>query len=258
MRPNADWDELKEKLINAKIDTELQNAATKFLDEFAVLPPEPNTFNPHYIGFLITFLINDICSEEEVKILWWEMTLDLAKKWALDRGADGEPAVEAIEALIPLLTEHFDNDDSEITLEEVTSGTVLGIIMLSETLSVPKRFFVAPNANSLAQAHFSDNAWFRAIYAGRAPIGFVMLSVNEEEAKYMVWRLMIGEPYHGRGYGRKAMEAIKAHVRTLPNATELELSYGQGPGSPEGFYRKLGFEPTGKVEWGEVYARIDL
>lgn len=258
MRPNVEWDTLKEDLNKAKLNPELRDAAITFLNEFSILPPEPNTFNPHYIGFLIIFLINDICAEKEVKTLWWEMTLDLTRKWALDRGNKGEQAVKAIEALIPLLTEHFYNDDSKVTLEEVTEGTVLGIIMLSETLSEPKRFFVAPNANSLAQAQFSERAWFRAICAGRAPIGFVMLSVNEEEAKYMVWRLMIGEPYHGRGYGRKAMEAIMAHVRTLPNATQLELSYGQGPGSPEGFYRKLGFEPTGKVEWGEVYARIDL
>ena len=69
---------------------------------------------------------------------------------------------------------------------------------------------------------------------------------------------MLAEPYHGRGYGRKAMEAIKAHVRTLPNATELLLSYGQGEGSPEGFYKKLGFEPTGEVDHGEVVAKIGL
>ncbi len=186
------------------------------------------------------------------------MTLDLARKWAADRGAAGEPALQAIDTLSPLLAEHFPNDDSQVTLEEITGDTVRGILLLSETLSEPKRYFVATNAISLAQAHFSEDAWFRAIYAGRTPIGFVMLSIDEEKAEYFVWRFMLGEPYHGRGYGRKAIEAIMDHVRTLPEAKYLELSYGQGPGSPEGFYKKIGFVPTGKVEYGEVYARIEL
>ena len=60
------------------------------------------------------------------------------------------------------------------------------------------------------------------------------------------------------GYGRKAMEAIKDHVRTLPNATELYLSYGQGEGSPEGFYKKIGFEDTGVMHGNEVEAKIKL
>ena len=130
--------------------------------------------------------------------------------------------------------------------------------MLSETLTPPKSNFVAPNAMSLSQAHFSEHAWFRAIYAGRKPVGFVMLSIDTEEPEYYLWRYMVAEPYHGRGYGRKAMEAIKAHLRTLPNATELYTSYGQGQGSPEGFYKKLGFQDTGEVDGGEVVAKIGL
>ena len=35
-------------------------------------------------------------------------------------------------------------------------------------------------------------------------------------------------------------------------AEELELSYVPGDGSPEGFYRGLGFEPTSKVDEGEI------
>jgi diamine N-acetyltransferase len=150
-----------------------------------------------------------------------------------------------------MLREHLPNDDSEITLKEITRETVFPVIMLSETLSEPKRYFVAPNAVSLSQAHFSDNAWFRAIYAGRALVGFVMLSLDEAEAEYFVWRLMIAEPYHGRGYGRNAIEAIKDYVRTLPKAGKLVLSYGEGPGSPEGFYKKLGFEPTFRTLSGQ-------
>ena len=54
------------------------------------------------------------------------------------------------------------------------------------------------------------------------------------------------------------MEAIKDYVRTLPKATELYLSYGQGEGSPEGFYKKIGFEDTGVMHGNEVEAKIKL
>lgn len=255
---NVNWNDLKQKTAEAELKPELAAAVTDFLDTFSVLPDKPYTVNPHYIGMLFFMLVNDVCAEEEVEVLWWEIILDLAHKWAADRGSAGQPALKAIDKLKPLLSEHFPNDDSAVTLEEINAETVRGIIMMSETLSEPKRYFVATNAISLAQAHFNDKAWFRAIYAGKTPVGFVMLSVDEEKGEYFVWRFMLGEPYHGRGYGRKAMEAIIEHVSTLPNAKELQLSYGQGPGSPEGFYKKIGFVPTGKVEYGEVYARIDL
>jgi diamine N-acetyltransferase len=34
--------------------------------------------------------------------------------------------------------------------------------------------------------------------------------------------------------------------------------YVRGDGSPEGFYRRLGFEPTGEVLGEEVQAVIDI
>ena len=50
---------------------------------------------------------------------------------------------------------------------------------------------VAPNAASLAQAHFSENAWLRAIYADDTLVGFVMLYDAPDEQEYFLWRYMI-------------------------------------------------------------------
>jgi diamine N-acetyltransferase len=243
---------------SSQLPDQLSRVLKEFLTRFDALPALPNTTNPHYMQRLLHILVDDVCTEERVAHLWWQMTLYMAKMWAVDRAETGRPVIKTIEKLSPLLAQHFPNDDSEVTLKEVDEKNLFGVMMLSETLSEPKRYFVANNSISIAQAHFAKNAWFRAIYAGRTPVGFVMLSVNEDEGNYFVWRFMIGEPYHGRGYGRKAMEAIKEHVRALPRAKELLLSYGQGSGSPEGFYKKLGFEPTGEVHGGEIVAKISL
>ena len=54
------------------------------------------------------------------------------------------------------------------------------------------------------------------------------------------------------------MELLIERVRERPMAEELLLSYVPGEGSPEGFYRGLGFEPTGEVDEGEVVMGLRL
>jgi diamine N-acetyltransferase len=150
--------------------------------------------------------------------------------------------------------------EAEITLREITAETVRDICRLTDTLTPPKKFMVAPNAVSIAQAYFEPKAWFRAVYADETPVGFVMLYDNagepdgeaDEELGYFLWRFMIAGPHHGKGFGRRAIERLVDYVRTRPGAQALETSCGQGPGSPEGFYRRVGFERSGKVFGEEV------
>jgi len=85
-----------------------------------------------------------------------------------------------------------------------------------------------------------------------------MLYDDPDEPTYFLWRFMIAEPFHGRGYARQAMLRLIDHVRTRPGATELQLSCGEGEGSPEGFYAKMGFTRTGKVMGDEVVMRVGL
>ena len=76
---------------------------------------------------------------------------------------------------------------------------------------------------------------------------------------YEVWRFMIDARYQGRGFGRRAMELVIAYVKTRPNATVLFLGHRREPGNAGGFYQKLGFEYTGKVEeGGDVEMRLVL
>lgn len=142
--------------------------------------------------------------------------------------------------------------EAEVSLREITAETVREVCNLSDTLTPPKKYMVAPNAISIAQAYFSEHAWFRAIYAEDTPVGFLMLYDDPDEQEYFLWRLMIAGPYHGKGFARRAIIRLADHVRTRPGATVLETSCGQGPGSPEGFYRKLGFERNGKMLGEEV------
>jgi diamine N-acetyltransferase len=142
--------------------------------------------------------------------------------------------------------------EAQVSLREITADTVRDICRLTDTLTPPKKYMVAPNAISLAQAHFEEHAWFRAIYADETPVGFAMLYENPDEEEYFLWRYMIAEPHHGKGFGRRGLELVVEHVRSQPGAKVLETSCGQGPGKPEGLYRRLGFSRNGKMLDQEV------
>jgi len=148
--------------------------------------------------------------------------------------------------------------EAPVSLREVTGETVIEICKLSNTLQPPQTHMVAPNSISIAEAHFEPHAWFRAIYAGETPVGFIMLYDDPDEPVYFLWRLMIAAPYQGYGFGRRAVEQLIDYVKTRPGATELLVSCGEGEGSPEGFYHKLGFRRNGKMYDDEVGLALAL
>ena len=143
-----------------------------------------------------------------------------------------------------------------VELREVTGETVRDVCRLQVQPS--QRGYVAPNAVSFAEALFAPQAWHRAVYADERPVGFVMLYEDRDKREYFLWRFMIAGDRQGLGYGRRALELVVEHVRTLPDAAALLTSWVPGPGSPEAFYRAFGFEPTGEVDEGEIVGRLAL
>ena len=146
--------------------------------------------------------------------------------------------------------------ESTLSLREVTQETVNSILNLR--VAKGQEQFVASNAFSIAEAHFSSEAWFRAIYADETPVGFLILSDQPDKGEYFLWRFMVDVQHQGKGYGRRALELLIDHVKTRPNTKELFLSHVPGTGSPEGFYRKLGFEHTGEQAGEELVMKLTL
>lgn len=146
--------------------------------------------------------------------------------------------------------------DREVTLREVTADTVRAICVLE--VRPEQRGFVAPNAISIAQAHFAPNAWFRAVYAGDEPVGFVMVDEDVEKEEYYLWRFMIAGEHQREGYGRRALDLVVERARGLPGARELISSYVPGAEGPRDFYLRYGFVETGEVDEGEHVIRLEL
>jgi diamine N-acetyltransferase len=144
----------------------------------------------------------------------------------------------------------------DVTLREVTADTVRAICSLE--VRPEQRGYVAPNAVSIAQAHFEPKSWFRAVYADDTPVGFAMLHEDPEKQEYYLWRFMVAGEHQGRGYGRRALDLVVAHVRDQPGAEELLSSYVPGDDGPAEFYRRYGFVETGEVDEGELVIRLRL
>jgi diamine N-acetyltransferase len=130
--------------------------------------------------------------------------------------------------------------------------------------------FVASVEQSFADAleHPEACARYWAVYDGDEVVGFTMISDNIPRetldadptlvGPYFLWRLLIDERHQRRGYGTATLDAVVAYVRGQPNGDALLTSAGQGEGSPQPFYERYGFLPTGAVVEGEVVLKLDL
>ena len=143
----------------------------------------------------------------------------------------------------------------EVELREITSETVRAICDLE--VAEGQRDFVAPNAVSIAEAHFVPTHWLRAIYADGEPAGFVLTYELPDESTYYLWRFMVAEGFQRRGVGRRAMELLLDRWRSL-GASMASLSVVPSNPDAVAFYESLGFHLTGEEEHDEVVMRADL
>ena len=202
-------------------------------------------------------LLRELAAPDKQESHWWHSGL-----YMIAEGLAEHPALEAefgrlVTDLNTRLAERLGPYD-DVALREIDSSTVNGICLLSELMRYPQTTFVAPNAYSLAQALFHNTAWYRAVYAGKAPVGFIMLDDDTKKQEYYLWRFMIAPPFQKQGFGRKAVAGVIDYVKSRPGASELLVSYIDHEEGPADFYRGLGFKETGEIDDGEVVMRLDL
>jgi diamine N-acetyltransferase len=151
-----------------------------------------------------------------------------------------------------------------VTLREITDENLAAVLALR--VAAQQERFVGSVQGALQDACEYPHAkpWYRAIYADDEPVGFVMVSWNVEPqppqliGPWFLWKLLIDQRHQGRGYGSQAVRQVARLVRA-EGARELLTSYVAEDRGPAGFYRRLGFEPTGELDAnGEVIVRLLL
>jgi diamine N-acetyltransferase len=153
---------------------------------------------------------------------------------------------------------------AQVTLCEITPDNRAAIKALK--VSRKQEGYVDSVKESLAEAAANPDArpWYRAVYAGEVPVGFLMIADDVPPGnpdmpwRYFLWYMLIDKHHQGRGYGRAALDHLVEYLRTRPGAEMLVTSVVPGKRSPLGFYLRYGFEPTGQIFDGEQVLQLRL
>lgn len=154
--------------------------------------------------------------------------------------------------------------DAVVHLRELTDANRDEVLALQVTEDQGN--FVSSVAESLDEAaeNPQGSPWFRAVYDGDTPIGFVMLSWDcvpnppEIRGPWFLWKLLIDERFQRRGYGRVVVELIAELVRAEGGEELLSSCVADGDGAPWPFYEGIGFVPTGDLDGDEIIICLDL
>lgn len=121
--------------------------------------------------------------------------------------------------------------------------------------------FVASNAYSLAQAWlYRDDGDVHpfAIYNDDEAVGFMLLEEDRDEDKLWLWRIMFPPENEGKGYGTAAIELLIRYVKESGGYRVLYLDCHPDNAAAYHVYTKLGFRPTGEVNYGDNEMCLEL
>jgi diamine N-acetyltransferase len=149
-----------------------------------------------------------------------------------------------------------------VVFKEVDDDNFRSILDLHKTLTDNQKKCVASNVYSIAEASvYPKNAYYRGVFVGDKPIGFIMVYIPsegatiEQEKYFYLWRFMIAREFQHKGYGSKALDIICDMAKKLGFdriVTSVEL-IDEGP-LP--FYERYGFTNTGRMDEGELVLEL--
>ncbi|KAA9135455.1 GNAT family N-acetyltransferase [Microbacterium caowuchunii] len=149
---------------------------------------------------------------------------------------------------------------TELRLEELSAATIVAVNTLS--LKPGQEQFLAPVSYGVA-ATVADpgTTWQRVVLDGDEVVGFVSANFSEdapqEHFRSVLWRINVDADDQGRGVGRFAVDGLMDEARRR-GMDHVDVIYEAGEEGPEAFFRRVGFEPVGETEFGEVIARVTV
>ena len=149
-----------------------------------------------------------------------------------------------------------------IEIKLVDESSFQAVLDLKISEADERARFVSPNVRSLADAWLyreNGDVFPMAIYWNELVVGFLLLEIDKDEAEYFIWRIMIGQQYQGRGYGRKAVEVLIKKAQMDSTCNHIIADYVVVNEKMKHLLTSLGFQETGFIkENNEVAMRLDL
>lgn len=144
-----------------------------------------------------------------------------------------------------------------ITLREITQDNFFECIKLKVAESQEK--YVAHNMYSLAESKVFTYLIPLAVYNDDEMVGFSLHGKDPDDGKYWIVRLMIGERFQGKGYGKQSTLELIKQMSQYGDCDEIFLDYVKGNIGAEKLYEKIGFKPTGETDKdGNIIMSYDL
>ena len=147
---------------------------------------------------------------------------------------------------------------ADLRIVELSAATIVAVNTLS--LKPGQERFVVPESYAIAATVVDPaTSWQRVILDGDEVVGFVSAGFDpdapQEHFRSVLWRINVDADDQGRGIGRFAVEQLVEEARSRGFAC-VDVIYEGGEGGPEAFFSRVGFQPVGETEYGEVIAEI--
>lgn len=151
-----------------------------------------------------------------------------------------------------------DHSSAAVTLVPVTAENRAAVIALE--LTREQAYFLASNADSMADADEDARARPRAIMANGRLVGFLMYDApdDEDETEALIYRFMICAQEQGRGHGKAALRAALGEIRALKHIESVLICYEPENEAARHLYHAAGFVEEGLDEDGEMIASLTL
>ncbi len=142
---------------------------------------------------------------------------------------------------------------ARVSLRAVTRENVRAVCELR--LRDGQEQLVAPAAYTVAEGHYEPGALLRTIYLDDLVVGVLLVEV-ETGTPYLV-RFMLDADQQRQGIGSKAVTLLLGELRDA-GWDAVETSFVPVGYGAEGFWRRCGFEDTGRTRDGELLLRKRL
>ena len=142
-----------------------------------------------------------------------------------------------------------------LIFNEVTADNFWDVIELS--VAKEQMDFVTTNAVSIAQSKVQPECIPLAVYDDDTLLGFIMYCIDQDDGEYWIYRMMIGEKYQSKGYGKAALQKLLEIIKQDKTRSKVFLGVHKESTYAVKLYESSGFQFNGQVFGSEHIMRLD-